>query len=253
MKGLFVLLFSLNASIASAKDGLHSFVKGLDSTLQYVNRTDSRPCENETLTPASSQSAKYQGKAVTALSESDAQALFREMQSHTEIPFDFAIAGCEERAHEMSRLMLLKGIRPLKMFASVDENKSPRLEVPHPNGKDKRRWKYHVAPLVMVRINGKDVPYIIDPSMEKKAVPLQEWKKHMTLHDPKIPVMMDATIAEQYDISGRYVRPFSDESWNRANQEKLKEFKEYSKDPDGENNYLFQMQRDLERMDMMDN
>ncbi|KYG67837.1 hypothetical protein AZI87_00720 [Bdellovibrio bacteriovorus] len=252
MKVILALLVFFQFSLAFAQDDLHSFVKGLDTTLKHVNRSESRPCASSALTPSSAQATKYQGKDVTALSEVEAQTLFKEMQSHTEIPFDFAIAGCEERAHEMSRLMLLKGIRPLKMFASVDENKSPRLEIPHPNGKDKRRWKFHVAPLVMVRINGKDVPYIIDPSMEKKAVPLQEWKRRMTLHDPKMPVMMDATIAEQYDISGRYVRPFSDENWNRANQEKLKEFKEYSKDPDGENNYLFQMQRDLERMDMMD-
>ncbi|KHD88391.1 MAG: hypothetical protein OM95_09685 [Bdellovibrio sp. ArHS] len=248
MKMVLVFLITLSFSLAWGQENLHSFVNGLDKTLQHLQDAKTPPCTHEPLAPRTAQTTKYDGKEVTSLSEAEAQALFKDMQSHTEIPFEFAIAGCEERAHEMSRLMLLKGIRPLKMFASVDENKSPRLEIPHPNGKDIRRWKFHVAPLIMVRVQGKEVPYILDPSIEKKAVPLSEWKKHMTRHEPQMPVQMDATVAEQYDKAGRYVRPFNDENSNRENQERLKEYKEYAKDPEGENLYLFQMERDLERM-----
>ena len=41
-------------------------------------------------------------------------------------------------------------------------------------------WRYHVAPIVMVKVNGKNVPYVIDPSIFDKPVPYTEWKGKMT-------------------------------------------------------------------------
>ncbi|QDK38683.1 protein-glutamine glutaminase family protein [Bdellovibrio sp. NC01] len=258
MKFLFFLsIFTtlIAAPLAMAEDSsLHSFVSQLDSSLRHINRSEvNKPCAVKPLLPTSAQTTTYQGQKVTVLSEQDAQELFKEMQAHTEIPFDFAIAGCEERAHEMSRLMMLKGITPLKGFASVNENDAPRLKVPHPTKPGKTiEWKYHVAPVVLVQKDGKLIPYSVDPSIEKAAVPTTSWLNDMTRHDPKMKVKMEYTAASRFDVDGRIRVDPANKEFTKSNQESLQQFKKLSKDPDGEDEYLFQLQRDQERMDMID-
>lgn len=256
----FLLFLSLFTALTAtprtwAEDKtLRSFASQLDTSLRHINRSElNKPCAVKPLLPSSLETAQYQGQKVTVLSEQDAQELFKEMQSHTEIPFNFAIAGCEERAHEMSRLMMLKGITPLKGFASVNENDSPRLQVPHPTKSGEViKWKYHVAPVVLVKKNGQLVPYTVDPSIEKSAVPTADWLRDMTRHNPQMKVKMEYTPASRFDVDGRIRVNFADQDFNKGNQESLQQFKKISQDPDGESEYLFQLQRDQERMDMLD-
>lgn len=243
MNKIIVLFILLASSLGFAKDDLHSFCDGLDKTLRHLNRSESRPCNSPSLTPTSARLVTYQGQKTTVMSEDDAQALFTDFKNNEDIPFDFSLAGCEQRAHEMSRLLLLKGITPLKGFASVDESKSPRLEIPHPKKKGERiRWKYHVAPVVLVEKNGKLVPFTLDPSMEDRAVPTTEWVGAMTKHNPKMKVRLQYANASQYDSNGRLRIDPRDKSFTKANQESLREFKEYSKDPNGESEWMFQQQ-----------
>ncbi len=253
-KIFFCLVLCYSCSGSANEDSLNSFSKALDKTLRHLNRSESRPCNSDnSLTPSSADLVLFEKKAVTALSKKDAQNLFYDLKNKSDIPFEFSLAGCEQRAHEMSRLLLLKGITPLKAFVSVDEDESPRLQVPHPQKKGHIiRWKYHVAPVVLVKENGQLVPYVIDPSIENKIVPLSEWRSHMTRHDPKIKVRTEITTANQFDVDGRLKPDFKDQDFNRSNQESLREFKKYSQDPDGEENYLFQLQRNEERMMMID-
>lgn len=257
----------LLCSLASqGVEELRPFAKGLDATLQFLNSTSAGLCNQNSLTTvnatrrvhlspqqASSHNAASELHKATVLSEKDAQKLFNELKSDASIPFEFSIAGCEERAHEMSRLMLLKGITPLKVFASVDENESPRLRRPNPTKLGTTvDWKYHVAPVVLVQKGKLVVPYVLDPSLETKAVPVSEWQKAMTRHDPNMKVKINFTPATQFDEQGRVIVNFKDNDFNSSIKQTLLDHKIRSKDEDGEDQLWFQLRRDEERMMMFE-
>lgn len=247
---LFLLLF---ISFQAAADSLISFASNLDTTLRQLNQKASAPCREDKLTAVRSQTAKSGNGNASVMSEADAQKLFRELKSNGDIPFEFSVAGCEERAHEMSRLMLLKGITPLKIFASVDTDEAPRLRRPHPTKQGTTvNWKYHVAPVILVSKGSELIPYVMDPSLESKAVPVSEWQAAMTRHDPKMKVRLKFTPASQYDEEGHLIVNFKDNDFNSSIQQTLKDHKARSKEADGEDQLLFELQRDYERMMMFD-
>ncbi len=247
----FTLLF---CALGHAKENLAEFATHLDVTLRSLNSHQSLNCNpSKTRTSVSSKKVHLQDDEVSVLSEADAQKLFSELKSNADIPFEFSVAGCEERAHEMSRLMLLKGITPLKVFASVDENESPRLRRPNPMSTGMTvDWKYHVAPVVLVKKGTKLVPFVMDPSLEKKAVSVSEWRNTMTRHDPKMKANLSFTKAAQYDNGGRIIVNFKDNDFNSSVKATLLEYKERSKSEDGESQLFFELQRDYERMLMYD-
>lgn len=113
---------------------------------------------------------------VSSISLEYLQELFNELASNPEIPFKYPEDGCYSRAHEMSRILESKGIITGKAF--IEGN----LKVYTPNSpKGWVEWWYHVAPVVMVKIDGKDVPYIIDPSIFSKPVPADDWYNIQTI------------------------------------------------------------------------
>ncbi|UXR66054.1 protein-glutamine glutaminase family protein [Bdellovibrio bacteriovorus] len=251
-KAFFItILFSFFS--VQAADDLSSFVTGLDSTLRHLNSQQTVKCDSAKLTQAFSVNTKLNDDRASVMSEKDAQKLFNELKANGEIPFEFSIAGCEERAHEMSRLMLLKGITPIKVFASVDENESPRLRRPNPTKTGSTvEWKYHVAPAILVKKNNELIPYVLDPSLEKKAVPVSEWQASMTRHNPKMKVQIKFTPAAQFDDRGRIRTNFKDNDFNNSIKETLREHKARSKNVEGEDQYWFELQRNEERMMMFD-
>lgn len=176
---------------------------------------------------------------VTVLSESDAQKLFVEMKGHSEIAFDFILDGCIERAHEMSRLMLLKGITPIKAFAYVESG--PLLLAPRPmkNGQPIEWWD-HVAPAVLVPIKDELVPYVIDPSIENKAVPNTQWMLTMTKGNSASKAQLRYGRAAIFVRSGVQV-DFNDQATNLDNLKELKHKKELALDPQGEEKYVDEM------------
>lgn len=236
-----------------AKDSLTVFATELDKTLRSLNQGSTIPCKDKPLTAARATPVHLQNDSVSVLSESDAQKLFNELKANADIPFEFSIAGCEERAHEMSRLMLLKGITPLKVFASVNEDEAPRLRRPNPTSSGMTvDWKYHVAPVVLVKKGREVVPFVLDPSLEKKAVPVLEWKKTMTRHEPEMKVNLKFTPAAQFSENGRLIVNFKDNDFNSSIKNQLQEYKVRSKESSGEDDYFFELQRDYERMMMID-
>lgn len=110
---------------------------------------------------------------VSIITESEAMAFFQEFKNDKSIPFEFPFDGCYARAHTMCQRLEKKGIIAGKGWVEGE------LQVTSPEF-GPIRWNYHVAPMVMVRVNGKDVPYILDPSIMDKPVPFEEWKKKMT-------------------------------------------------------------------------
>ncbi|MBI2519147.1 MAG: hypothetical protein HYV97_01965 [Bdellovibrio sp.] len=116
--------------------------------------------------------------SVSVVSPTRVQQLFAAMASQSHIPFRYPDDGCYARAHEMSRLLERHyGVITAKAFIEGD------LQVQtanHPSGQV--GWWYHVAPVVLVKVNDRHVPYIIDPSIFNRAVPLEEWYNIQTRH-----------------------------------------------------------------------
>jgi hypothetical protein len=183
---------------------------------------------------------------VTVLSESDAQKLFVEMKGHSEIAFEFIVDGCIERAHEMSRLMLLEGIMPIKAFAYVESGYLLQAPRPMKNGQPIEWWD-HVAPAVLVNINGELIPYVIDPSIENKAVPSAQWMLTMTKGDPKSKAQLRFGTATTLVRYGAQI-DFNNQATNQENLNELKHKKILSQRPHGEEEYLDELQRNQEKM-----
>jgi hypothetical protein len=96
-----------------------------------------------------------------------------DLASNQKIPFGYAYDGCYARAAKMSKILEEKGIISGKAFVEGNLNVvSPVLGDVH--------WWYHVAPVILVKIDDKEIPYVIDPSLFKKPVPFSEWRDSMT-------------------------------------------------------------------------
>jgi glutaminase-like protein len=87
------------------------------------------------------------------------------------IPFLFPDDGCWGRAHEMCRLMIADGAQPEKVWIEgnlqVSSHNKPNCIV---------QWGWHVAPTLVVDVNGTPATYVIDPSLFNAPVPLATWK-----------------------------------------------------------------------------
>jgi len=113
-----------------------------------------------------------------ALSEAQANQLFRDLASQPQIPFDYPDDCCYSRAHEMSRIMNERGIPNRKVWNygnTYPSGASLRATTPnHPSGQV--NWRYHVAPVVQVRGNdGVTRDMVMDPSLFDRPVTVDEW------------------------------------------------------------------------------
>lgn len=103
-------------------------------------------------------------------SEKDVQNLFKKAQKMSDIPFGYKYDGCYARAHVMARRFEKMGMKVKKAWIKGD------LRVP---GTD-INWGYHVAPLIEAKDSkGNIVQYVLDPSVNDKAVTLDEWAASM--------------------------------------------------------------------------
>jgi len=105
---------------------------------------------------------------LTVLTQEEADAFVKEFLADTSIPFDYALDGCFARAHKMAKLLEDKGILTGKAFLLG------RLFAKTKYGPVS--WRYHVAPVVLVKINNEIKPFILDPALFETAAPYEEWK-----------------------------------------------------------------------------
>lgn len=87
------------------------------------------------------------------------------------IPFLYPDDGCWARAHDMARLIIAAGARPMKVWiygkllTQTDNN--PCCFV---------KWRFHVAPTICVRAGrSRGEVQVIDPSLFKTPVPVAKW------------------------------------------------------------------------------
>jgi hypothetical protein len=102
--------------------------------------------------------------------------VFRWMASQRDIAFRYPTDGCYARAHLMILRMQKAGFKPAKVwsFANGEE-----LYVRTPNiPRGYVTWKYHVAPILRVRLkDGRQRWYVIDPALFKAPATLTYWRK----------------------------------------------------------------------------
>jgi hypothetical protein len=113
---------------------------------------------------------KNDGSKVTLniISEKKALSLFKTLQGKKQIPFDYAPDGCYARAHRMSLMAQRRGVITGKVFIEG------KLD-PFPN--DGWSWRYHVAPVVAVKIGKHTQLQVIDPSLFDRPVSISEWSE----------------------------------------------------------------------------
>jgi hypothetical protein len=112
--------------------------------------------------------SNHQVVELSLLSIDKVQALFLKLEANKEIPFSYGKDGCFARAHKMAMVIDEDQVISGKAFIQG------RFYVQTINGP--AFWTYHVAPVVMVKDGDRAIPYILDPSIFHKAVPLSEWK-----------------------------------------------------------------------------
>lgn len=87
------------------------------------------------------------------------------------IPFLFPDDGCWGRAHEMCRLIIAEGESPRKMWTYGN------LRANTPNHPDCFvRWRWHVAPTILVGTEFSSEVRVIDPSLATKPITYLEWR-----------------------------------------------------------------------------
>ncbi len=141
-------------------------------TIDYKNGCASCATMNQTSQKASLYSKENNQKIdLSVLSDVEAKKMFDEIISHDEIPFGYPMDGSYARAHKMVRLMDEQGITAGKAFIEGKLYADSKFgEV---------GWGYQVAPVVLVKVNGKVNPYIIDPSLFDQPVPYETWRAKM--------------------------------------------------------------------------
>lgn len=166
---IFILIFFFSMLDLSIADSSTTKIR---EALEKFETTSSGPrvdkCDR-TVTQGKLLSEKGDGIDVSVISEEYAVELFKYLAKQ-KIPFGYPEDGCYARAHRMSIFLDMKGITSGKVFIEGDLNvktkNSPKGEV---------SWWFHVAPVVNVRKNGQEIPYVFDPSIFDRPVPVQEW------------------------------------------------------------------------------
>ena len=101
---------------------------------------------------------------ISVLSEEEAVHVFEKMKNLKRIPFYYVNDGCYARAQRMSYRMSLMGVRTGKLFIVGKLNPLPGL-----------KWKFHVAPFILVGTQDQYEVRIIDPSLFDKPVSVDDW------------------------------------------------------------------------------
>lgn len=167
---------------------------------------------------------------VSVLSKQEADRLFQEFASRTDIPFDYAIDGCYARATAMTRIAEDQKIEMAKIWAEGDLRAKPKDKT-----QEDIEWGYHVAPVAYVNENGKNIVKVFDPSLFDRPVSVTEWKSAMVAMESSTNFKQNswlgrkgfvATVnrtyySERYQYNPRYIET-KKFSWHREDLEDAK-------------------------------
>ena len=154
------------------------------------------------------------------ISEKKANKLFKTLQGKKNIPFNYSKDGCYARAHRMSLMAQRRGIITGKVFIEGKLDPFPEAYW---------GWRYHVAPVVAVKVGKQVVLKVIDPSLFKGLVSIDEWAEKSIGGSVNSPfnIMLRNRFAYNYDdIWSSPKRLFS--IWDLLNTSStLREYRRY--------------------------
>lgn len=201
---LLCLFVSLSFTSLEAKDKLKKQISTFNDsvkkagTLDYKNNCASVSSNTNYTREKSTVYSKLNKKTIelTVLSEAEAKQVFETLKSDEDNAFNYPLDGCYARAHMMASKMDGMGIVSGKAF--VEGNLFVDTKLGEAN------WSYHVASLVLVKVNGKTVPTVFDPGMFDKPVSYEVWKKKL-LADKRAELQSEYfTSRFNYDPDSRY-------------------------------------------------
>lgn len=91
------------------------------------------------------------------------------------IPFNFVADGCYARAHAMKKVMQEKFGYTCAKAVTRGYNGQATLSVQSNKLGCCVRWRWHIAPAVLVWENNQWIEYVLDPSMFSRPVKAQDW------------------------------------------------------------------------------
>ncbi|MES2849276.1 MAG: protein-glutamine glutaminase family protein [Bacteroidota bacterium] len=108
------------------------------------------------------------------VSKNQAEQLFIFFKQHILFNWKNANNGCEGRADAACVLLDKWGIPNYKgwVFSGAFLKKHV--------GELKNGWKYHVAPVLLVKEDGQIIQYVLDPSTADSLQPIEEWAASIT-------------------------------------------------------------------------
>lgn len=180
------LLFAQKIDDSSLKSQIKDFSKIIKSS-GIVTRGNERcldTCDDQQFIKARASSKDTDKEAklfskennqqikLSVISKKRLHEIFKTLSNDEDNSFNFPMDGCFARAHRMAQVMDEMGVISGKAFLEghlIAETKYG----------ENAQWGYHVASVVLVEENGKQVPYIIDPAILDRPVTHQEWKNKM--------------------------------------------------------------------------
>ena len=133
-----------------------------------------------------------QSVEISVVSLEKATELFEKLSARKDIPFSYAKDGCFSRAHKMAMILDEDKIISGKVFIRG------RLYAQTISGP--AFWTYHVAPVILVRIDDKIIPYVIDPSTDTKINTLKKWRDDLKRSPKSLIVSENYTNRFSYDL-----------------------------------------------------
>jgi hypothetical protein len=175
------LIKSQNIDISRYGLGLGVIPHWKETTLEVTEKEIQKACESnsfineeEKLTNIEFKNSEYikfkqihNTQSLSVMNSSSVQDLFNLLASKENYLVHSEYGNsCESRAHAMAKIMDKLCIKSGKAFIQ-----SKKIQVADYSW----WWLYHVAPIVLVEDGDKKVPYILDPSVFDRAVPLTTW------------------------------------------------------------------------------
>jgi hypothetical protein len=113
--------------------------------------------------------------ASETVSKQQLAKIFSWAQRQKDIAYRYPTDGCYARAHLLIRRMQKAGYKPYKVWSQANGEPLYVRTGNHPKGYV--TWKYHVAPIVRVRLaNNEQAWYVIDPSLFTRPVMISTWR-----------------------------------------------------------------------------
>lgn len=175
MKPLFICLFLCL---------LQSFVHG--ASYEVSGQASSYYSQVELDIINDAQVVSYKGDTISVLAEEQADQLFAEFSKIPYMIFDYLHDGCFARAHEFALIAMVNSIEMGKVFLTDKEDIASlypqewinNSSAPIPYGFV--GWRYHVAPYVLVKVEGELVPYVFDIGVSLKPKSVEQWVASLT-------------------------------------------------------------------------